>query len=289
MTASVPALGRETELAALAALLDEARQGTGGALVVRGEPGVGKSLLLATVMDGADDVTLLSATGVQSESDLAFGALSALLRPLLGGIEQLPAVQADSLRAAVGLASQSHVEQLPCHAAVVSLLAAAASARPVLVVADDLQWFDAASRDAILFAARRMDSDAVAFVMAVRDGDSEEPLHTGLPELHLSGLAEDPALRLVARSGGEVSPAVARRLWAQTAGNPLALVEIPRNLSAEQRVRARRARRAAAGRPASGGLVRGARRGAARRVASGPAGRRRELHGRHGHDPRRPG
>jgi predicted ATPase len=156
MTASIPALGREAELAALAGLLDEARQGTGGALVVRGEPGVGKSLLLATVMDGADDVTLLCATGVQSESDLAFGALSALLRPLLGGIEQLPAVQADSLKAAVGLASQSHVEQLPCHAAVVSLLAAAASARPVLVVADDLQWFDAASRDAILFAARRL-------------------------------------------------------------------------------------------------------------------------------------
>ena len=106
MTASVPALGREAELAALAALLDEARRGTGGALVVRGEPGVGKSLLLATVMDGAEDVTLLSATGVQSESDLAFGALSALLRPLLDGIDQLPAVQADSLRAAVGLASR---------------------------------------------------------------------------------------------------------------------------------------------------------------------------------------
>ncbi len=235
MTASVPVLGRDAELAALAALLDEARRGTGGALVVRGEPGVGKSLLLATVMDGAGDVTLLSATGVQSESDLAFGALSALLRPLLDGIDQLPAVQADSLRAAVGLASTAHVEQLPCHAAVVSLLAAAASARPVLVVADDLQWFDAASRDAILFAARRLASDAVAFVMAIRDGDTEEPLHTGLPELRLSGLAEGPALRLVARAAGGVSPAVARRLWAQTAGNPLALVEIPRNLSAEQR------------------------------------------------------
>ncbi|MFZ1992481.1 MAG: ATP-binding protein, partial [Solirubrobacteraceae bacterium] len=235
MTTSVPALGRETELAALAGLLDAARLGTGGALVIRGEPGVGKSLLLATVMDGARDLTLLSATGVQSESDLAFGALSTLLRPLFDGIDGLPAIQADSLRAAVGLASQSHVEQLPCHAGVVSLLAAAAATRPVLVVADDLQWFDAASRDAILFAARRLASDAVAVVMAVRDGDTEEPLHTGLTELHLSGLAQDPALALVARGAGEVSPAVARRLWAQTAGNPLALVEIPRNLSAGQR------------------------------------------------------
>ena len=235
MTASVPALGRESELAALTGVLDDARHGTGSALVVRGEPGVGKSLLLATVTDGAGDLTLLSATGVQSESDLAFGALSALLRPLLDGIDRLPAVQADSLRAAVGLAAAAQVEPLPCHAAVVSLLAAAAAERPVLVVADDLQWFDTASRDAVLFAARRLGSDAVAFVMAVRDGDSEEPLRTGLAELRLSGLAEEPALALVARSAGEVSPTVARRLWAQTAGNPLALVEIPRNLSAEQR------------------------------------------------------
>src|SRR5262249_34824203 len=82
---------------------------------------------------------------------------------------------------------------------------------------------------------RRLDSDPVAFVMAVRDGETEEPLRTGLPELRLSGLAEDPALALVARAAGEVAPAVARRLWAQTAGNPLALVEIPRNLSAAQR------------------------------------------------------
>ena len=113
MTTSVPALGRESELATLASVLDGARHGTGGALVVRGEPGVGKSLLLAAVGDGAEDLTQLSATGVQSESDLAFGALSALLRPLLDGIERLPAVQADSLRAAVGLAAASQVEQLP--------------------------------------------------------------------------------------------------------------------------------------------------------------------------------
>ncbi|HTU97647.1 MAG TPA: AAA family ATPase [Solirubrobacteraceae bacterium] len=234
-TASLPALGRDAELAALADVVDGARSGRGGALVVRGEPGVGKSLLLATVADTAEDLTLVMVTGVQSESDLAFGALSALLRPLLDGIGRLPAVQADALRAAVGLAAASQVEQLPCHAAVVALLAGAAAERPVLVIADDLQWFDAASRDAVFFAARRLASDAVAFVMAVRDGESEEPLRTGLPELHLSGLAEQPALALVARAAGEVSPAVARRLWAQTDGNPLALVEIPRNLSPEQR------------------------------------------------------
>jgi DNA-binding CsgD family transcriptional regulator len=232
---AVPALGRDAELARLEDVLQSARAGAGGALVLRGEPGVGKSLLLATATSAAEDFTVLAATGVQSESDLAFGALSALLRPVLAGIEQLPGVQAESLRAAVGLAAPAQVEQLPCHAGVVSLLAAAAEARPVLVVADDVQWFDEASRDSVLFAARRLTSDAVAFVMAVRDGETETPLVTGLPEIPLAGLAEEPALALVARTAAEVSPGVARRLWSQTAGNPLALLEIPRNLSPEQR------------------------------------------------------
>jgi DNA-binding CsgD family transcriptional regulator len=235
VTSAVPALGRESELARLADVLESARGGSGGALVLRGEPGVGKSLLLSTVATMAEEFTVLSATGIQSESDLAFGALSALLRPLLPGLDALPVIQAASLRAAVGLAAGAQVEQLPCHAGVVSLLAAAAEAQPVLVVADDLQWFDQASRDALLFAARRLFADAVAFAIAIRDGETETPIVTGLPELLLTGLAEEPALELIARTAGEVSPAVARRLVAQTAGNPLALLEIPRNLSSEQR------------------------------------------------------
>ncbi len=228
-------LGRDPELAALSALLDQARLGNGGALVVRGEPGVGKSLLLAAAVAAAEDFTAFAVAGVQSESDLTFGALAALLHPLLPGIDQLPAVQADALRAAVGLSSGAQVERIACYAAVVSLLASAARTRPVVVVADDLQWFDAGSRDAILFAARRVDSDPVAFVLAVRDGEAETPLVTGLPELQLGGLEERPALELVARGEGEVTPEVARRLWSQTAGNPLALTEIPRQLTPEQR------------------------------------------------------
>jgi DNA-binding CsgD family transcriptional regulator len=234
-TPTVPVLGREHELARLEDVLESARIGAGGALVLRGEPGVGKSLLLSTVTNAAEDFAVLAATGMQSESDLAFGALSALLRPLLTGIDALPAVQAASLRAAVGLAAPTQVEQLPCHAGVVSLLAAAAERRPLLVVADDVQWFDEASRDALLFAARRLTSDAVGFVMAIREGETETPLVTGLPELALAGLAEEPALELVAHVTREVSPQVARRLWSETAGNPLALIEIPRNLSSEQR------------------------------------------------------
>ena len=228
-------LGRETELAQLSELLTAARGGSGGALVIRGDPGVGKTRLLAAAADSAADFEVLSAAGVQSESDLAFGALSAVLRPVLSGIGGLPRVQADSLGAAVGLSSSSRVERLACNAGVVSLIAAAARVRPVLVVADDLQWFDAGSREVILFAARRMQSDSVAFVFTMREGDPGTPHVTGLAELRLDGLGEAAAVELVARAAADVSPAVARRLWSQTAGNPLALVEIPRNLSSEQR------------------------------------------------------
>ena len=228
-------LGREAELRQVSQLIEAAQHGSGGALVVRGDPGVGKSRLIAAATATAQEFTVVSMTGVQSESDLAFGALSALLHPLLAGIGELPAVQADSLRAAIGLSRGSQVERLACHAGVVSLLAAAARTRPLLVVADDLQWCDAGSRDAILFAARRLHSDPVVFLLAVRDGETEEPLVTGLPELELNGLGERPALELLARGPGQVSAAVARRLWTQTAGNPLALVEIPPNLSPEQR------------------------------------------------------
>ena len=232
---SAVVLGRESEVARLTEVLDRARAGTGAALVLRGEPGVGKSLLLAAAADLAPDCTTLSTAGVQFESDLAFGALSSLLAPVLDGLDALPVIQRRSLSAALGLGADAQVERLACHAAVVSLLAAAAVRRPVLVLADDLQWFDPASRDALLFAARRLGADAVALILAVRDvpGDGLPP--TGLPELTLAGLAEGPAVALVQRTVPGVSRTVAQRLWSETAGNPLALVEIPRNLSDEQR------------------------------------------------------
>ena len=228
-------VGRSHELAEVSALLERARHGSGAGIVVRGEPGVGKSLLLTAAVAAADGFTVLSAAGVQSESDLAFGALAALLRPLLEGINALPAVQADALRAAVGLSSAVHVEQITCFAAVVSLLAAAARTRPLIVVVDDLQWCDQGSRDAVFFAVRRLQSDPVAFVFGLRDGETVESSFAGLRELALGGLEETAALELVGRVADDVSTAVARRLWAQTAGNPLALTEIPRQLTTEQR------------------------------------------------------
>ena len=216
-------------------MIEHAHAGNGEALVLRGEPGVGKSLLLAAAADLATGCTTLSAAGAQFESDLAFGALSTLLSPLLDGLDALADRQRRSLSAALGLGADAQMERLACHAAVVSLLSAAAVRQPVLVLADDLQWFDPASRDALLFAARRLSADRVAVVMAIRDAPGETVEASGLPELALAGLAEAPALALVQRTVSGVNPAVARRLWSETAGNPLALVEIPRNLSDEQR------------------------------------------------------
>ena len=228
-------VGRVAELAVLTAQLAQARAGAGSGIVVRGEPGVGKTRLLAALAQQAPDFLRLSVAGVQSESDLAFGALATLLAPLLGDLSALPPVQAESLRAAVGLVPRIAGERLATFAAVVALLSAAGARTPVLISVDDLQWCDAASREALLFAQRRLGEDPVVFVFGLRDGETDEPLAPGVPELALAGLELEPALALLAAGAQPVSPAVARSLWAQTAGNPLALAEIPRHLSAEQR------------------------------------------------------
>ena len=222
-------VGRDGELARLTGLLEGARRGDGGSLLLRGVPGVGKSRLLGCVARMASDLLILRAVGVQSESDLAYAALAGLVRPVANGLLRLPPAQARALGAAIGLESSGVHEGLECHAALLSLLAEAAGRAPLLVLIDDLQWVDAASRQAILFAARRLTGDPIAFVMTARD-DAELGGDLGLPELVLDGLAEAPGLALLAAAHPEIEPALARRLWRQTAGNPLALLEIPRHL-----------------------------------------------------------
>jgi DNA-binding CsgD family transcriptional regulator len=227
-------LGRQAELARLQQGLEDARHGQGTALVIRGVPGVGKTALITAAASRAEDFLILTVTGTQSESDLPFGALASLLRPVLHRIDRLPSVQAVSLRAALGLESDTQVQRLACYAGVMSLLADAASHRPVAVVIDDFQWVDATSQQALLFALRRLESDPVAFLIAVRDGEPEQPRLTGLSELHLDGLGEAPARELLRAGGRPVAEPVAARVWAATAGNPLALAEVARQLSADQ-------------------------------------------------------
>jgi DNA-binding CsgD family transcriptional regulator len=217
--------GREAEVATLASVVADACDGRGGALVVRGLPGVGKSALLADVA-GTADVQVLRVRGVESESPLPFAALQRLLRPVLHHLGRLPAPQARALLAAFG-AAEAGTDRFHVFLATLSLLAEAAEHRPVLALVDDAQWLDDASAAALLFAARRVEDERVALLFAAREGDVRR-FDADLPELVLGGL--DPAAAaelLAARTGAPVSPAVAAGLVERTGGNPLALVELP--------------------------------------------------------------
>ncbi|MEP7092031.1 MAG: ATP-binding protein, partial [Nocardioidaceae bacterium] len=155
--------GRDLELARLVALIEDARESTAGCVVVHGEPGVGKSALLAEVLSSVSDVRVLRTQGLESESPLAFAALHRLLRPVLGFIEGLPGPQANALRVAFGQQAGT-VEPFLVAVATLSMLTEAAEEQLVVCVVDDAQWLDAASTDALLFATRRLEADRVAMV-----------------------------------------------------------------------------------------------------------------------------
>lgn len=234
--------GREPEQARLAALLDQARTGSGAVLVVLGEPGVGKTALLrdlTTPQQAGEDGTLrvVRTAGVESESPLPYAALHRLLRPVLD-FDQLPPPQARALRLAFGLEDGPTVEPFLVGVATLSVLTYAAEPdQPLLCVVDDAHWLDTASADALLFAARQLSVDPVAMVFAARTGEPGAPefAPTGLAVLELSGLEEGPArLLLEQRTGGPVPGDVADRLLADTRGNPLALLELPTELSQAQ-------------------------------------------------------
>ena len=237
-------LGREPECAAIDALLDDARAGAGGALAVRGEAGIGKSALLdyarrraAPADDGgpqAAPMTVLSSIGVEAESDLAFAGLHELLRPVLGYLSELPEAQSQALAGALGLMPATHADRLLISAAVLGLLAAAAEERPVLCLIDDAQWVDRPSADALTFTGRRLRAERLAILFGAREGEASRFAGAGLPELTLTGLGQEPAAAILGASARQAVPGVRDRLLAEADGNPLALVELPDGLSAEQ-------------------------------------------------------
>lgn len=216
-------------------LLGDAREGRARVLCLHGPAGIGKTTLLRAVADGADGAQVLRARGVESEAHLAFAGLAELLAPVLDLREGLPAAQAGALGAALALEDGPVASSFAVAAGVLGLLAAAAEAGPVVVVADDLQWVDEASRSVLLFAARRLDADAVTILLGVRDGEGLDPADLGVPLLALDGLSADAARALLAAEHDGLDAEVARRLVDEAGGNPLALVEIPRLLDAEQR------------------------------------------------------
>jgi DNA-binding CsgD family transcriptional regulator len=227
-------LGRESERAAIDSVLEDARAGIGGALVVRGEAGIGKSALLDHARQRSAPMAVLSAAGVEAESDLAFAGLHELLRPVLSCLGELPDIQSKALAGALGLAPSTHADRLLISAAVLGLLAAAAANRPTLCVVDDAQWLDRPSADALVFTARRLRAERLAILFAAREGEATRFEAAGLAELVLTGLAEAPAATVLATRARRASPGVRDRLLAEAAGNPLALMELASGLSDEQ-------------------------------------------------------
>ena len=225
-------LGRQRELQVIDEVLAAARLGKSSRLVIRGEPGIGKTALLEYATSKAETMQLLSARGVEFEADLPFAGLHELLRPALGSIGQLPALHASALRSSLGLGDRIEADRLIVGAAVLGLISAYAENGPVLLTIDDANWMDRSSAEAIAFAARRLLADPVAIVVAVREGEESPFLSAGLPELNLSGLDEGAAAELLTVSKPTDSSAeFVRRMVEATGGNPLALLELGRAVS----------------------------------------------------------
>jgi DNA-binding CsgD family transcriptional regulator len=222
---------RIRECAALDQLIEAARAGTSSVLVVRGEPGIGKSALLEYALETGSGYRVARAAGVESEMELAFAGLHQLCAPLMVGLERLPLPQRDALKIAFGLISGVPPERFLVGLAVLSLLSDRARQRPLLCLVDDAQWLDHASAQALAFAARRLEADPVVLLFGRRESDGPDAL-AGLPDLRLAGLADSDARELLASAvPWRLEERVAERLVAETAGNPLALLELPREMT----------------------------------------------------------
>src|SRR5260370_21159116 len=228
-------LGRGDEQARIDALLEHGRNGISQSLILRGEPGIGKTELLKYAAHRAGDITILSATGIESESELPFAGLADLLHPVFELISAIPPPQAAALKAALALGPPTMPDPFAVSAATLSILAAAAEQQPVLVVVDDAQWFDAASRDALLFAVRRLHADRAVILFGARDSEPHAFKPSGVPELVVGGIGADASHELIVRSSaGPVARAVADTVESAAQGNPLAILETIRLLSPAQ-------------------------------------------------------
>jgi DNA-binding CsgD family transcriptional regulator len=227
MTATL--LGRDREIAALDALLADVMAARGGALVLRGEPGIGKTSLLgaATARATAQGMRVLRAGGVESEAHLAFAGLHQLLRPILAAADQLPAPQRDALGVAFGLADAAAPELFLIALAALNLVAEAAARQPLLLAVDDAHWLDRSTGEVLAFMARRLESERVVLLVCLRDG-FESPLdRAGLPDLPVPRLDEAAAGALLDARAPDLPITLRKRLLQDAAGNPLALVELP--------------------------------------------------------------
>jgi DNA-binding CsgD family transcriptional regulator len=225
---TVHLFGRDGELRVITELIEGAAA-AGGALLLRGEAGIGKSVLLAAAVSAGTTVghDVLRTTGVEAEAELPFAGLHQLLRPLMADAGRLPATQRRALLAAFGAEDGPPPEPFMIALAALNLVSEAAGRRPLVVVADDVQWLDRSTQEVLAFVARRISADPVALVGAIRAGHDGPLLNTGCRVIELAGLADPAARQLVAVSAAELSPADQERILSEGLGNPLALVELP--------------------------------------------------------------
>jgi DNA-binding CsgD family transcriptional regulator/tetratricopeptide (TPR) repeat protein len=224
-------LDRRSECEVLDRLLEAVRGGQSRVLVLRGEPGVGKTALLEYVVGQTSGFRVARAAGVQSEMELAFAGLQLLCAPMLDRLERLPPPQRDALGTAFGLRGGVAPDRFLVGLAVLGLLSEVADERPLVCLVDDAQWLDRASLQTLEFVARRLFAESVALVFAVRQSGAEQPL-TGLPEVVVEGLQNGDARALLGSViRWPLDERVRDRIVAETRGNPLALLELPRGLT----------------------------------------------------------
>jgi DNA-binding CsgD family transcriptional regulator len=231
MSAQNALRGRDTECAALDHLLDAVRAGESRALVLRGEPGVGKTALLRYVVGSASGCRVVRAAGREYEMELAYAGVHQLCASVLDLRERLPEPQRDALATSFGLSTGPVPDRFFVALALLGLLAEVAEEQPLICVVDDAQWLDKASVLSLAFVARRLLAESVGLIFAVRD-PSEMPELTGLDQLQVGGLAEDEARAILDSTlPGRLDERVRERIIAETHGNPLALLELPRGLT----------------------------------------------------------
>jgi hypothetical protein len=228
----VQLLGRQPEREVFERLLEAARGGQGGVLVVHDEAGVGKTALLEDTVEAAQEFRVTHTAGVESEMELAYAALQQLCSPILELIERLPDPQRDALAVAFGHSAGPAPNPFLVGLAALGLLSEAAEERPLLCVVDDAQWLDRASARALGFVARRLLAEQIALVFAARE--LGEAL-AGFPELHVGPLGHRDAHALLASAlPARLDEQVLERIVVETHGNPLALLELPRGLTPTQ-------------------------------------------------------
>ncbi len=224
-----PLIGRDHELARLAELVDQARAGHGGAVLVRGEPGVGKTALVEQVRAAASDFRVLHCRGVEAEVELPFSGLQTLLLPLLPGADQLPDGQREALSAALAMEAAEPASIVTASMAALTLIAGAAASEPTLLLVDDLHWMDESSLLALAFIARRLGHDRVLLLMAAREQAATADVIA--EQITLDPLPTDAAAQLAERLlDRSLLPETAAAVSAATGGNPLAVVEAVRLL-----------------------------------------------------------